>query len=81
MVAGGLEDGSVNLWDPNRIVQGSDVTRCTVAKLKKHTSAVRALDFNPNLPQFLATGSTEPELFMWDLAKPLVPVGLTTAKV
>ena len=81
LVAGGLEDGSVNLWDPNRIIQGSDAARCLVTKLKKHSSPVRALDFNPNLTQFLATGSTEPELSVWDLTKPSIPVALTSVKV
>eukprot|EP00210_Caulerpa_lentillifera_P002066 g1981.t1 len=78
LVAGGLEDGSVSLWDPNRIIQGSEANRCIVAKLRKHNNAVRALDFNPNLTQYLATGAMEPDLAIWDLTKPSIPITLTT---
>ena len=42
LVAGGLEDGTVQIWDPSKAIgPKGDPQRTTVTKLKKHSSAVR----------------------------------------
>ncbi|CAD7701117.1 unnamed protein product [Ostreobium quekettii] len=74
LAAGGLEDGTVLIWDPNKAIgPQADIQRTTVTKLKKHSSAVRGLEFNRISPNLFASGSSESELIIWDLAKPAVP--------
>ncbi|RHZ15093.1 hypothetical protein DYB37_009023 [Aphanomyces astaci] len=45
LVAGGLEDGTVSIWDPTQISTGHIDALSTVSK---HKGAVTALQFNPN---------------------------------
>jgi len=47
LIAGGLVDGTVNLWNPAKIVGGEELSEgadgALVASLQKHTGAVSAL--------------------------------------
>ncbi|KAK3253493.1 hypothetical protein CYMTET_37261 [Cymbomonas tetramitiformis] len=78
IIAGGLVDGTVNLWNPAAIV-GTDVgsdagdANVLISKLEKHTGAVKGLDFNPFNPNLLASGAADGELSIWDLANPGAP--------
>lgn len=43
LLAGGLADGSVCLWDPEMLIDGSAKTKNPLlARLQKHTAAVRS---------------------------------------
>ena len=80
LIAGGLVDGSVNLYNPARII-GSPIGAepsdgsggALITKMQKHTGPVRGLAFNAFSPNLLASGAEDGELCIWDLAKPATP--------
>ncbi|KAH7676991.1 Ancestral coatomer element 1 Sec16/Sec31 domain-containing protein [Dioscorea alata] len=80
LVAGGLGDGTVNLWNPAKLISGDGEDEALVMKLEKHTGPVRGLEFNPNLSNLLASGADEGEVCVWDLTKPLDPQRLAPLK-
>ena len=41
--------------------------------MRKHTGGVRALEFNPGMPNLLASGAGESEVLITDLSKPSTP--------
>ncbi|CAI7811825.1 unnamed protein product [Closterium sp. NIES-54] len=75
IIAGGLIDGTVALWNPARIISGKtgEGEGALVAKMSKHKGAVRGLEFNPAAPNLLASGAEDGELCIWDLANPSAP--------
>ncbi|KAK9805066.1 hypothetical protein WJX73_010529 [Symbiochloris irregularis] len=86
LLAGGLADGTVAVWDPADILSsasgGSDgnplsptaaPTVAPLAALQNHTAAVKGLDFNSLSPNLLATGASGGEVLIWDLATPGQP--------
>jgi protein transport protein SEC31 len=80
LIAGGLVDGSVNLYNPARII-GSPVGSepsdgaggALLTKMQKHSGPVRGLEWNSFSPNLLASGAEDGELCIWDLAKPTTP--------
>ena len=81
LIAGGLVDGSVNLYNPARII-GSPIgaepsdgvsSGALVTKMQKHSGPVRGLEFNSFSPNLLASGAEDGELCIWDLARPAQP--------
>ncbi|KAG1371097.1 protein transport protein SEC31 [Cocos nucifera] len=73
LVAGGLGDGSIGVWNPLKLIGSEDPDGAFVARLEKHTGPVRGLEFNTHSPNLLASGADEGELCIWDLAKPPEP--------
>lgn len=76
IIAGALENGSLDLWDAEKLIKGEDgfMTRTT-----KHTGAIKSLQFNPLKPQILATAGTKGELFIYDVNDISNPFRLGTA--
>jgi protein transport protein SEC31 len=72
LLAGGLADGSVCLWDPAAILDKSKGNPI-LAKMQKHTGAVKGLEFNSYSPNLLASGAADSDLCIWDLAQPSKP--------
>ena len=72
LIAGGLVDGTVNVYNPAKIVDGAQ-SGAIITKLAKHQGAVRGLDFNTFSPNLLASGAEDGELCIWDLANPNKP--------
>jgi len=72
VIAGGLVDGTVNVYNPAKIVDGAQ-SGAIITKLAKHQGAVRGLDFNSFSPNLLASGAEDGELCIWDLANPTKP--------
>ncbi|XP_064414777.1 protein transport protein Sec31A isoform X6 [Latimeria chalumnae] len=73
LVAGG-ENGNVILYDPAKIVSGSDDV--VIAQNDKHTGPVRALDVNHFQSNLVASGANESEIYIWDLnsfGSPMTP--------
>ena len=78
IIAGGLVDGTVLLYDPSKVVGtatssddangDSAASGAVVAKLNQHTSAVRGLEFNSFSPNLLASGAADNDLCIWDVA-------------
>ncbi len=76
LLAGGLADGSVCLWDPTVLLDPNAKEHHRVpqvAKMQKHTGAVKGLEFNSFSPNLLASGAADSDLCIWDLAKPATP--------
>ncbi|GFR43886.1 hypothetical protein Agub_g5015 [Astrephomene gubernaculifera] len=76
LLAGGLADGSVCLWDPTALIDptAKEQHRAPLlAKMQKHTGAVKGLEFNGFSPNLLASGAADSDLCIWDLAKPSTP--------
>ncbi|KAJ0977981.1 hypothetical protein J5N97_013455 [Dioscorea zingiberensis] len=73
LVAGGLGDGSIGVWNPLNLISENTQDNAFLVKLEKHTGPVRGLEFNPISPNLLASGADEGELCIWDLVKPPEP--------
>jgi protein transport protein SEC31 len=73
IIAGALEDGTLDLYDPNLLIHPVENTSSLIMKKKAHSGSVRALDFNPFQGSLLATGGPSAELFIWDLNNPEKP--------
>ncbi|KAJ3025705.1 UNVERIFIED_CONTAM: protein transport protein S31 [Siphonaria sp. JEL0065] len=76
ILAGGLENGDMALWDPKIITdnfRNGTTIDPFIMRPVKHKGAVRGLDFNPVDSKFLASGATDGELFIWDLTNPSKP--------
>ncbi|XP_072984092.1 protein transport protein SEC31 homolog B-like isoform X1 [Typha latifolia] len=73
LVAGGLVDGSIGVWNPFKLVSSEDQDGALVARLEKHTGQVLGLEFSALSPNLLASGADEGELCIWDLANPTEP--------
>ncbi|KAK9141413.1 hypothetical protein Scep_011094 [Stephania cephalantha] len=73
LIAGGLVDGSINIWNPLSLIRSEENESALVGRHLKHSGPVRGLEFNPNSPYHLASGSLEGEICIWDLANPAEP--------
>lgn len=62
LLAGGMLDGSVSIWDPAKLIAGHPQSR--IAIINRHTSSVSALHFNPNKESnhLLASGGADNEV-------------------
>ncbi|KAG0303589.1 protein transport protein S31 [Dissophora globulifera] len=73
-IAGGMENGELNLWDANAILNGSDDV--LFSKQTNHSGPIRGLHFNPFQQNLLSSASSNGEIFIWDLGnltKPYTP--------
>jgi len=74
ILAGGMLDGTVNLWKPSALIgaAGGSVTAedALLASVQRHEGAVSALKFNPHADSsnLLATGGTAGQVWMMDMA-------------
>lgn len=73
IIAGGLADGSVCLWDPLAVLSGGQGRPAVLARMQKHTGAVRGLEFNKFSPHLLASGAADSDLCIWDISNPSEP--------
>ena len=75
MLAGGLTDGSICLWNPAHLMNAqpgqSDVP--PLATLRSHIGPIKGLEFNVSSPNLLASSSTDGDLLIWDIAQPAAP--------
>ncbi|RAL17804.1 putative protein transport protein (SEC31) [Aspergillus homomorphus CBS 101889] len=65
VIAGALENGSLDLWDADKLLSGS--SDAVISRTNKHSGAIKALQFNPKHSNFLATGGAKGELYISDL--------------
>lgn len=68
IIAGGMEDGYLDVWDPNAIIAESSTA--SLFRKKAHSGSLKALDFNPFQPNLLATGGGSAEVTIWDINNP-----------
>jgi len=72
LIAGGLANGVVRIWDPVKIMANAEDS--LVSSCEKHTAGpVQGLDFNPFQTQLLASGGGDAEVYIWDLKNPVEP--------
>ncbi|KAJ5594895.1 Protein transport protein sec31 [Penicillium hispanicum] len=77
VIAGGLENGSLDLWSADKLLAGS--SDALMSRTSKHSGAIKALQFNPKHSNLLATGGAKGELFISDLNNLENPFRLGTA--
>ncbi|KAG4437798.1 protein transport protein S31 [Cadophora sp. M221] len=77
IIAGALENGSLVLWDAEKLMKGDD--DAFMSQTTKHTGAIKSLQFNPLKPQILATAGAKGELFIYDINDIQNPFRLGTA--
>lgn len=72
LIAGGLSDGFIGIWDPAVILRAEtgskNVEGALVAKLEGHTGPIRGLDWNGLESTQLASGALDGECLIWDLS-------------
>ncbi|CAO1624180.1 unnamed protein product [Parajaminaea phylloscopi] len=71
LLAAGLENGELGVWDADKIIKGASDAQ--ILKNSIHTGPVRGLDFNANQSNLLATGAVNGEIYIWDLTNPSKP--------
>uniref|UniRef100_A0A147BUB7 Protein transport protein Sec31A n=1 Tax=Ixodes ricinus TaxID=34613 RepID=A0A147BUB7_IXORI len=71
VLVGGADAGNLLVYDPAKLIKGEDALIC---QKDKHTGPVYALDFNMFQANLLASGSTDSEIFIWDLNSPNAPM-------
>ncbi|GES57177.1 protein transport protein [Aspergillus terreus] len=77
VIAGALENGSLDLWDADKLLNGSSDS--VISRSTKHSGAIKALQFNPKHSNLLATGGAKGELYISDLNNIANPYRLGTA--
>ncbi|ROV95158.1 hypothetical protein VSDG_05790 [Cytospora chrysosperma] len=65
IIAGGLENGSLHLWDAEKLISGAPDAQ--IAHTTKHSGAIKSLQFNPLKSQILATAGDKGELWIHDI--------------
>ncbi len=73
LLAAGLENGELGIWDAEKVLNGGSESDAQVIKNTTHTGPVRGLDFNPLQPNLLSSGAVAGEIFIWDLNSPAKP--------
>ncbi|KAJ1894317.1 protein transport protein S31, partial [Kickxella alabastrina] len=66
VLAGGLENGDITVWDPAKILSGEDEA-AVLHSSAAHTGAVGGLEFNPFQANLMASGAGNGEVFIWDI--------------
>jgi protein transport protein SEC31 len=78
IIAAGLTDGTVCLWSADALLAAGMVAEvpeeAVLYESKLHQGSVKGCQFNPMQPQFLATGGTDKELFVWNIQDPRNPL-------
>ncbi|KAI8097551.1 uncharacterized protein BX664DRAFT_326670 [Halteromyces radiatus] len=73
LIAGGMENGELALWDPSAILDNKGDEASLVLRNSTHTGTIRGIDFNVFQSNLLATAGSNSEVYIWDLAKPDKP--------
>ncbi|KAA3476124.1 protein transport protein SEC31-like protein B-like [Gossypium australe] len=73
LIAGGLVDGSIHIWNPLTLIRSEASEQALVGHLSRHRGPVRDLEFNAIAPNLLASGADDGEICIWDLAVPAQP--------
>jgi protein transport protein SEC31 len=74
LVAGGMSDGSINIWNVDSILARAPSEQALLSRSEVHKGQVLGLQFHPSQPNLLASGATDGEVYVWDLANVKAPV-------
>lgn len=75
LIAGGMDNGTINIWNPSKIIQG-DTNAALLSSIERTSGgAISALQFNPHAlsANLLATGSSTGEILISSLDNPDQP--------
>ncbi|KAK5136841.1 hypothetical protein LTR08_001763 [Meristemomyces frigidus] len=80
VIAGALDNGSVDLWDAEKLRQGG--SDAYISRTTKHSGPVKALQWNPYRHNLLASVGAKGEIFIYDLSHMANPfrLGATAAR-
>ncbi|KAF9491062.1 hypothetical protein BDN71DRAFT_1453478 [Pleurotus eryngii] len=70
VLAAGMENGELVLWDPAKVLAGASAAESLIFRNDTHTGPIRGLDFNPIQPSLLSSGGVNGEVYVWDLKDP-----------
>ncbi|CAD6913139.1 unnamed protein product [Tilletia controversa] len=74
VLAAGLENGELALWDPVKILDGGVAQgtgeEASIMRNTTHTGPVRGLEYNRIQNNLIASGASNGEIFIWDLNSP-----------
>lgn len=73
LIAGGMESGELELWDPADILDKKSATEALILRNATHTGTLCALDFNAFQSNLLASAGSNSEVYIWDLKNPSTP--------
>ena len=65
VIAGALENGSIDLWDAEKLRNGGE--GAFISRTTKHSGAAKALQWNPYRHNLLASVGAKGEIFIYDL--------------
>jgi len=65
VIAGALDNGSIDLWDAEKLRQGGSDAH--ISRTTKHSGAAKALAWNPYRHNLLASVGAKGEIFIYDL--------------
>ena len=69
LLASGLENCTIELYDPEALLKGAAETVPVLETYKKHTTAVLQVQFNALQQHILASSGSNGEIFVWDTNK------------
>jgi protein transport protein SEC31 len=74
IIAGGMDNGSINIYNPEKILKGLN-DAALLASIEGNNGAITALQFNPHQgnENLLATGSSKGEILITSLENPAQP--------
>ncbi|KAF7192549.1 Protein transport protein sec31 [Pseudocercospora fuligena] len=80
VIAGALENGSVDVWDAQKLRSGS--SDAFISRTTKHSGSVKALQWNPYRHNLLASVGAKGEIYIYDLSNMANPyrLGASTAR-
>lgn len=80
VVAGALDNGSIDLWDVAKLREGG--SDAFISRTSKHTGAAKALQWNPWRHNLLASAGAKGEIFIYDMNNMANPfrLGASTAR-
>lgn len=74
LIAGGMIDGSIHIWNPEKIMS-EDGSDALISSIDQHTGAIFGLQFNPHKESshLLASGGVDCEVYVMALDRPDQP--------
>jgi protein transport protein SEC31 len=73
MLAGGMENGAVHVWDPQAVMQQQSQGEIIASHHDHGPGAIKALQFNKLVPGQLATGGSDGKVLILNLDQPDAP--------
>lgn len=74
VIAGALENGSVDLWDAEKLRKGGE--GAFISRTTKHSGPAKGVQFNPHRHSLLASVGAKGEIFIYDLGNMANPFKL-----